>query len=252
MSYYFVEELSHYCNVAPDKCTPIAKRCISYYDFTFVLEGTLVYWKDGVKFTLQKNDAIFFKPGAVYYRETGKSPVHFVSFNFTAIGEVDFPFPEYMPRSITHHIRELVALYPPAHLSSFYHTREKCVCMLNYILYELLDSSALKCDNPHVLKMLHYIEEHIRENLTLQTISTYMNLSKEYTSYIFKREMGKTLTAYVNERKLLVAKEMILGGEMSLTEVAAYLGFENYNYFSRLFKKYLETTSMTLKQMGRG
>ena len=80
--------------------------------------------------------------------------------------------------------------------------------------YELLDAEAIKCDNEHVSKMLYYIEEHITEELRLQTISEKMNLSKEYTSYIFKKETGRTLTDYVNERKILLAQEMIQGGEM--------------------------------------
>ena len=75
-----------------------------------------------------------------------------------------------------------------------------------------------------------------------------MNLSREYTSYIFKKEMDKTLTAYVNERKLLLAKELIIDGAMTLTDIASYLGYENYNYFSRIFKQNLGITPIALKQ----
>ena len=75
-----------------------------------------------------------------------------------------------------------------------------------------------------------------------------MNLSREYTSYIFKKEMGNTLTAYVNERKLLLAKELITDGAMNLTDIASYLGYENYNYFSRSFIKYLDITPIARKQ----
>ena len=98
--------------------------------------------------------------------------------------------------------------------------------MLNYILFELLDAEAIKCDNEHVSKILYYIEEHIAEELRLQTISEKVN----------------------HERKILLAQEMIQGGEMSLTDIAGYLGFENYNYFSRLFKKYMETSPMKIKK----
>ena len=62
--------------------------------------------------------------------------------------------------------------------------------------------------------------------------------------------MGKTLTDYVNERKMLLTKELILNGEMSLTDISTYLGFDNYNYFSRLFKQYLGITPISLKKNG--
>ena len=248
MQYYLVKDVSHYCNVCLKKYGEIIRHTIPYYDFTFVLEGTMVYYANDQKIILQRNDAIFLPPGTVRAREDGKEQVHFVSFNFTALEGVDFPFSTHMQGCITQNIRKLIAQYPPSHLSSFYHAKEKCVNMLNYILYELLDAEAIKCDNEHVSKMLYYIEEHITENLRLQTISEKMNLSKEYTSYIFKKETGKTLTDYVNERKILLAREMIQTGEMSLTEIAGYLGFENYNYFSRLFKRYMETSPVVIKK----
>lgn len=250
MQYYLVEDISHYCNVILKKCAPITERPIPYYDFSFVLEGSTTYYADGVKYILQKNDAIFLKPGTIRSREAGDAPLHFVSFNFTAPKDVDFSFPAYMQGCITSDIRKLVSLYPSSHLSSFYHAKEKCVNMLNYILFELLDASELKYDNEHVMKILYYIEEHITEDLTLQTISKVVNLSREYTSYIFKKETGKTLTAYVNERKLLLAKELILRGEMSLVDISRYLGYDNYNYFSRMFKRYLETTPMGIRRKG--
>ena len=63
-----------------------------------------------------------------------------------------------------------------------------------------------------------------------------MNLSKEYISYIFKKETGKTVTEYTNERKLFIAKKMILETSYPLTYISERVGYENYSYFSRLFK----------------
>ena len=56
------------------------------------------------------------------------------------------------------------------------------------------------------------------------------------------------LTEYVNERKMLLAKEFILNREMSLADISTYLGYDNYNYFSRLFKQYLGVTPISLKK----
>ena len=248
MQNYLVKDISHYCNVTKKIYGYIPERPIPYYDFSFILDGSMVYYADGVKILLQKNDAIFLPPGTIRTREPVQDTVHFVSFNFTAMNGVSFPFPTYMPDCINANIRKLVSLYPPSYLSTFCYSKEKCINMLNYILLELAESSELTSGNEHVMKILHYIEEHITENLTLQTISSKMNLSREYTSYIFKKEMGKTLTAYVNERKLLLAKELIIDGSMTLTDISSYLGYENYNYFSRIFKNNLGITPIALKQ----
>ena len=252
MQYSIVKDIRHYCNISPQQSTGCPVHKISYYDLTFVLEGSLVYYANGEKIVLQKNDALFLPPGTMRARTAVAEPVQYVSFNFTILDEVTLPFDHYMPKCITATIRKLVSAFPPSHLSGLFHAREKCAVMLNFILYELLDAYTLKSDNEHVIKILNYIEEHITEKLTLQIVSTYMNLSKEYTSHIFKREIGKTLTYYVNERKLLLAKELILSREMSLSYISAYLGFDNYNYFSRLFKEYFGVTPMQLKKRKSG
>ena len=46
---------------------------------------------------------------------------------------------------------------------------------------------------------------------------------------------------------MLLAKELVLRNEMSLSDLSAYLGYENYNYFSRLFKRYFDVTPISLK-----
>jgi two-component system response regulator YesN len=120
--------------------------------------------------------------------------------------------------------------------------------MLNYILFELLTTVSLRPQNEYVAKILNYIENHITEKLTLTTISNYVNLSKEYTCAIFKKEAGKSLTSYINERKALRAKDHIESSDMPLTEVAYLFGFDDYNYFSRLFKKHCGVTPVSVKK----
>ena len=110
--------------------------------------------------------------------------------------------------------------------------------MLNYILLELMNNYSVSSQNEHIHKILKYIDEHINEQLSLRIISKEINLSREYTSYIFKKEMSTTLTDYINERKLLLAKELISRQNMTLSQVAQHISFDNYNYFCRLFKKH--------------
>ena len=247
MNGVLVQEVTHYCNITSRKCLKLPKEKIDYYDFTFELDGSMVYYVNGQKITLQRNDAIFLKPGTLRARDSGNQTVRYVSFNFYAAAGVTFPFSDYMQECITADIRKMILVYPPSHLSSFYHAKEKCASILNYILYELLDFAVSRCDNEYVSRILGYIDEHIREKMILKTISDFVGLSREYTCSIFKRETGKTLTSYINERKMLLAKELILDNEMNLADIAAYLGFEDYNYFSRLIKRYLNVSPLYLR-----
>ncbi|MBQ4160789.1 MAG: helix-turn-helix transcriptional regulator [Clostridia bacterium] len=248
MNPYPVTELTHFCNISVKKCTKIPENKINYYDFTFVLEGSMTYIIDGKRITLSKNDAIFLKPGTIRARDTVTCPVAFTSFNFHAQPDVTFPFESYMPKCINENIRKLVHVFPGAHCVGFAHAQEKCTNMLNYILFELMGTVSTDTNNVHIAQILKTIDTQILNKVTLHTISKDLCLSKEHVSSLFRKEMGKTLTAYINERKMLLARDYILSGEMSLSEISAHLGFDNYNYFSRLFKKQFEMTPMAFKQ----
>ena len=110
-----------------------------------------------------------------------------------------------------------------------------------------MDMITLKSTNPHVLKIVRYIDEHITEKMSLKSISNEIGLTKEYTAYIFKKQTNKTITNYINERKMLLSKELMLRNNMSLNDLSAYLGYENYNYFSRLFKRHFDITPTNFK-----
>jgi two-component system response regulator YesN len=123
--------------------------------------------------------------------------------------------------------------------------------MLNYILFELTDTVAMNSCNEHIIKITNYIEANLTQKLTLEDVSKAANLTKEYTAYLFKKETGKTVTSYINERKMLLAKELIDNGKMTLSDVALHLSFENYNYFSRLFKKNTGMTPLEYRESHR-
>ena len=248
MNCYLVEKVIHYCNISVPFCARIDEKTTDFYDLTFVLSGSMTYRADGVTYTLRKNDAIFLPPGTLRSRQEGTEPVRYVSFNFHMSAHTEISFPPYLPNCVSGDIRTLISAFPHSHLSPYYHSGEKLANLLNYILFELLDVSALKCSNTHVLNMLRFIDENITQRLTLQTVSCHVGLSREYACTLFRRETGQSLTNYINERKIHFARDLILNREMSLTDVATYLGYTNYNYFSRLFRRYFDVPPIALKR----
>lgn len=249
---YIVDEIYHYCNVSqPHGITKTMKGMIDYYDLTFVLDGEMVYCADNRRYVVTKNDAVFFTPGTYRLREEKTSPVRYVSFNFEIKQGISLPFKEYMPDCITHSIRKIVSAFPHSHLSPNFYSKEKCANILNYILYELMATEKIDSINEHIHNIITYVDNNVCERLNLSIVSSHINLSKEYISALFKKEMGMTLTDYINREKLAVAKALILNNEMTLAEVSAYVGFENYNYFSHIFRKYFGTSPRDMKQLER-
>lgn len=247
MNANLVKAVSHFCNVSLNKTQKISRHTINYYDLTFVLDGEMTYFANGTEIKLRKNDAIFLPPGTVRERAGGSTPVRYVSFNFEAEEGVAFPFSQYLSAVVTPEIKNIAMNFPPSHLQPDTYSYEKCVGMLNYILFSMLENHRTGSRNPHVKNMIDYIRTHICSKITLKEISEQIGLSREYASYLFKREMGCTVTDYINEQKLMLAKNMIVGGEMTLSDVSIALGYENYNYFSRSFKAYFGVSPLQIK-----
>ncbi len=68
-------------------------------------------------------------------------------------------------------------------------------------------------------------------------IASALNLSPKYLSDLLKQETGKTALELIHLYVISEAKNLLVTGERSISEIAYQLGFENPPYFSRLFKK---------------
>ncbi len=243
----YVKELFHFCNISVKSSSGIAKAIIDFYDLTMVLAGSLTYDIDGERTVLGAGDAILLPPGTERARLSDEA-ADYASFNFSLADEKSLPLAQVMRGAVSADSRTLLSVFAEEHLSLFYHSTEKAVCILNYILLELLDFKALPSNNPHIRKALRYIGEHTEESITLENLAVHLHLSKEYTASLFKKELGKTVSEYVNEKKMGLAKRMIADGCYSLARIAERLGFEHYGYFSRLFKKHFGISPSRLKQ----
>lgn len=102
---------------------------------------------------------------------------------------------------------------------------------------------------PIVRDALNYIDFHIREQISLKLISEQVNVSSSYLSAQFKKETGKTLTDYINEKRIRDSLVLLSTTDMPIQKVAERVGIYDENYYSRLFKKYLNQTAKQYRNM---
>jgi len=86
-------------------------------------------------------------------------------------------------------------------------------------------------------KVLEYIEENYNEKITLNHLCSIVNLSRFHFCRIFKDMTGKSVGQYTNSLRINKAETLLKEGEMNITEIAMNCGFNDINYFSRVFKK---------------
>ena len=74
------------------------------------------------------------------------------------------------------------------------------------------------------------------ENISVASISRYLNISSSYLNHLFKYYTGNTLWNYVISKRMLMAHKMILE-QKSITEICYAVGFKNYSHFIKTFTK---------------
>ncbi|MBP1917321.1 AraC-like DNA-binding protein [Lederbergia galactosidilyticus] len=90
----------------------------------------------------------------------------------------------------------------------------------------------------HVENIAQFIQVHFRNSISLEDISTELNLSKFYLSRIFKEVTGTTVMDYVMTCRLNQVKfDLEMSPQRTLMEIATESGFESQAHFSRFFKK---------------
>lgn len=92
--------------------------------------------------------------------------------------------------------------------------------------------------SPFVDTVLTYINADLRGDLSLKALASHLNVNASYLSSLFSEEMGISLTAYVNQRRMEHAKRLLTQSVNSVKSIAFQSGFNDIHYFSRQFKKY--------------
>ena len=88
-----------------------------------------------------------------------------------------------------------------------------------------------------VKSALDYIKASYKSTPSLDEIAEHVNVSRSYLSTRFKAELGTSVSKYITKLKMSKAKSMLTCTEMSISEIAAHLGYQDVFYFSRIFKK---------------
>ena len=86
--------------------------------------------------------------------------------------------------------------------------------------------------------VLKYIDEHYDQKITLKGLAAMANSSPHHFCRLFKSITGMPPVAYVNYLRINEAMKLLQQQHLPIGEVALTVGFNDSNYFSRMFKKY--------------
>jgi AraC-like DNA-binding protein len=101
---------------------------------------------------------------------------------------------------------------------------------------------------PRALQRIRdYIEEHLAENIELETLAEIAGLSKWHFARAFKQSVGTPPHFYLIQRRLERAQELLAETDLSLGQIALKSGFSDQSHFSRRFRMFVGVTPRSFR-----
>ena len=97
-------------------------------------------------------------------------------------------------------------------------------------------------NSSRMIRAVSYINEHFQEDISLTNVADVLEITPQHLSSVFKDEMGVNFTEYVNEKRLQLACRLLRTTKESVQEIAAAVGYNSVQYFTRKFKEAYNVT----------
>lgn len=91
--------------------------------------------------------------------------------------------------------------------------------------------------NPKIAQIKAYISENYMKPISLDIIADDLSMNPKYLSQLFKSETGKNISDYIAELRIEKAKELLIGTDMRVIEIAEHIGIPSRATFLRVFQK---------------
>ena len=229
----------------------LPETLISYVDITYCIDGEMKYRYNGEEVVLHSGDAIVFPIGAKRERLEGSVPTVCASMNARFDGSFVPAVEGLLRKSVRSDTVQILTSMKRAHMSLGEEKNKKTAALFYYLYYQLLET-ARENENPHVKKIKEYIADNLCERITLSDIADAVHLAPQYCCALFSRCEGVGIVEFILQQRIEQAKRLITVGDLKLSEIAESVGFSDYNYFSRVFKRVTGITATRYRGMQSG
>ncbi len=139
-----------------------------------------------------------------------------------------------------------------------FHQRMPCMTLETFTSYvyflelcarELYEKRFIRLRGQNLsVRFERYVKEHYREPLNITEVAAALQVSTAHLSKIISAELSTTFTEYLNHTRIEAAKNMLVFQDLSVTEIASALSYQDASYFMRVFKRYTGMTCMEYKK----
>lgn len=213
-------------------------------ELTIVFKGRLDYAVNGVAVPLEKGDIIFIKKDSLRQRKP-VCDADYISFNFNTEEPLDLPI--FMKDAVSDVVDNLLQAFESIFRYTDNLKDERFEILLACLIKQLKKQCELQAEPLLVIKIKNYVRLNFSRKITLADISAHTHYSIPHCEMIFKQATGTSIMEYIIKKRIDTAKSLLVEGTLSLPEIADEVGFSDYNYFSRVFKKEVGVSPLRYK-----
>lgn len=113
------------------------------------------------------------------------------------------------------------------------------VGLIEKVVDEKIVNANTKMDSTKdtIRKAITYIDQHLKEELTLKDVAAHVHLNPSYFSVLFKEQVKLNFSEYVTRRRIQRAKELVISTKLPINEIAEMAGYKTAKYFIKIFKE---------------
>ncbi|KUP22537.1 response regulator [Paenibacillus sp. DMB5] len=104
------------------------------------------------------------------------------------------------------------------------------------------ESNISHVSNKKVKEILLYIRNHFNQEISIQHLADQFYLSPNYICQLFKKEVGETIVEHISRLRIEYACKILVETDLSIYQIGEKCGFQDYFYFTRIFKRHLKMT----------
>lgn len=241
-----VEKITYFKKHRKTVAARLNKAKAAYNDLTIVLNGRLEYTVEEKRYTVSPYDVILIKRGEVRERHVTDDLTDYVALNF--VSDESIKLPTFMPGYLTTEINMILPVIESLEEGRTMNSEEASKKLVEAILEILKAKSGNDSYNSITRSIIKYLHDHVHTQIRLEEIGAALRFSPIYCESIFKANIGKSIIDYFIDMKIEIAKKRLIENILTLREISEKLGFGDYNYFARTFKKRTGTTPLEFRK----
>lgn len=231
------------------------------YELFYLAEGTVDFHIENTVYHMKKNDVLFINPGSNHFTDKPSENFNYycMVFDSSVLGMETDSSRKLFDNII---VNQMLNVSQPI-LDKIVATTKTLMdndfgkeIAIKTLLFELIlyiintnqyaplpaETTGIQNESKSINNGINFIKNHYRENITFDDLLKSTNYSKSHFIRLFKSATGMNYTDYLNKYRVEKACRDLIFTNKNVTEIATENGFNNIQYFSKIFKKYMECT----------